>query len=129
MWYELEEIGQSDSDVLLIKVRVTADSPWFSGHFPGEPILPGIAQLGMVFDAVAKAAEGKIKLKRVRSVKFKQAIRPGDHLKIVVSPREDEAESYSFRVMLGEEVACSGVMTFEAGVKLRERTGTCSAQP
>jgi 3-hydroxyacyl-[acyl-carrier-protein] dehydratase len=113
MWYEVEETGQSDPRVLSVGVRVPADSPWFSGHFPGEPILPGIAQLGMVFDAIARAGDRKPTIKSISRVRFKRAIRPDDHLKIIAAPRGDEVESYNFRIMHEEEVVCSGAMTFQ----------------
>ena len=113
MWYEVEDIGQSDPCVLSMKVRVPADSPWFCGHFPGEPILPGIAQLGMVFDAIRRAADRKLAIQSVSRVRFKQTIRPDDHLKILAARRGEEAESYSFRILHEEEVVCSGVMTFQ----------------
>ncbi|MEW6666884.1 MAG: hypothetical protein AB1512_16905 [Thermodesulfobacteriota bacterium] len=96
-----------------MNVRVPANSPWFCGHFPGEPILPGIAQLGMVVDAIARASHRKRTLRSVSRVRFKQAIRPDDHLKIIAAPRKDEAESYNFRILHEEEVVCSGVMTFQ----------------
>lgn len=113
MWYEVENTGQSDSCVLFAEVRIPADSPWFCGHFPGEPILPGIAQLGMVFDAIARAGDRKRSIKSVSRVRFKQVIRPDDRLRIIAAPRKDEVESYNFRIMLEEEVVCSGVMTFQ----------------
>jgi 3-hydroxymyristoyl/3-hydroxydecanoyl-(acyl carrier protein) dehydratase len=67
----------------------------------------------MVFDAIARAGDRKRSIKSVSRVRFKQAIRPDDHLKIIASPKRDDAESYNFRIMHGEEVVCSGVMTFQ----------------
>lgn len=100
-----------DSGVLFAKVRVPGDSPWFWGHFPGEPILPGIAQLGMVLDTISRAGDRELKIQSVSRVRFKQAIRPGDHLKITASLKENEASAYNFRITIAEEVVCSGVMT------------------
>jgi 3-hydroxymyristoyl/3-hydroxydecanoyl-(acyl carrier protein) dehydratase len=110
MWYEVMKTGQSEACVVFAQIRVPADSPWFCGHFPGEPILPGIAQLGMVFDAIAQASNRKLKIRSVSRVRFKKAIRPNDHLTITAARQEDGKESYQFRIMLQEEVVCSGVM-------------------
>lgn len=120
MWYELEETGHSDSSVLLAKARVPSDSPWFCGHFPGEPILPGIAQLGMVFDAITRGVGRKLVIRSVSRVRFKQAVRPGDRLEIVAAPRKDEVESYRFRITIEKEVVCSGVMTFQGSPESKE---------
>jgi 3-hydroxymyristoyl/3-hydroxydecanoyl-(acyl carrier protein) dehydratase len=113
MWYEVEDAGQSEARVLSMKIRVPANSPWFCGHFPGEPILPGIAQLGMVFDAISRSNDRKLTLRSVSRVRFKQAIRPDDRLKITAAPKRDDVDSYTFRIMHEEEVVCSGVMTFQ----------------
>ena len=113
MWYEVGKTGQLDSSVLFAEIRVPADSPWFCGHFPGEPILPGIAQLGMVYDAIARSDDRKLSIKSVSRVRFKQAIRPDDHLRITAAPRRDETDSYNFRIMIEEAVVCSGVMTLQ----------------
>jgi 3-hydroxymyristoyl/3-hydroxydecanoyl-(acyl carrier protein) dehydratase len=64
-------------------------------------------------DAVARAGARQPTIKSVSRVRFKRAIRPDDHLKIIAAPRKEEAESYNFRIMIEEEVVCSGVMTFQ----------------
>ena len=112
-WYMLNNLNQSDLNEISADIQVQPDSPWFRGHFPGEPILPGIAQLGMVFDAITKSCNQDLKISSVHRVRFKQIIRPDDHLKIIVRPLEKKAGSYSFRIMVEEELACSGVMTVE----------------
>jgi len=110
--------------MLFAEVRVPADSHWFCGHFPGEPILPGIAQLGMVYDLLARAADPKRPIKSVSRVRFKQAIRPDDRLKIFASFRKEEVDSYSFRIMIEEEVVCSGVMTLQGAPDRAVLTGS-----
>jgi 3-hydroxyacyl-[acyl-carrier-protein] dehydratase len=85
------------------------DSLWFSGHFPDEPILPGIAQLAMVSEAIGRLHEN-LKIKCVRRVKFRQIIKPNDRLKLNVKQAADHPERFDFRIMREGEVACSGIM-------------------
>jgi len=113
MWYTPENYKQSESDEITVDVRVPADSFWFSGHFPGEPILPGVAQLGMVFAAIQKFETRKLKVLSISRVRFKQIVRPKDQIKIVLSPRKGWPGSYYFRLALEKELTCSGVMTVE----------------
>ena len=113
MWYLLKEISQSKDNEISADIRVPSDSPWFDGHFPGEPILPGVAQIGMVFDAIRKARNPDLKISSVRRVRFKRIIRPDDQLKIIAAPLKKEAGSYSFRILIQDEVVCSGMMTVE----------------
>ena len=113
MWYELKNLKQSDSKEISADILVPPNSPWFCGHFPGEPILPGIAQLGMVLDAINQSGNRKSKISSVSRVRFKQIIRPNDHLRLIAAPRKDHAGSFSFRIMAKEELVCSGIMTVE----------------
>jgi 3-hydroxyacyl-[acyl-carrier-protein] dehydratase len=113
MWYMLEEMNRSEENEISADIHVPPDSPWFDGHFPGEPILPGVAQIGMVFDAIRKARNPNLKISSVRRVRFKRIIRPDDQLKIIAAPLKKEAGSYSFRILIQDEVVCSGMMTVE----------------
>ncbi len=124
MWYVLKSLNQADSKEISADIQIPRDSTWFSGHFPGDPILPGIAQLGMVFDAIHQLCNRNMKISSINRVRFKQIIRPDDHLEIIVVPRENYAESYSFRIMVGEKLACSGVMTLESGMRDKRKAST-----
>ncbi len=55
MWYMLKEMSRSEENEISAGIHVSSDSPWFDGHFPGEPILPGVAQIGMVLDVIRNA--------------------------------------------------------------------------
>jgi 3-hydroxyacyl-[acyl-carrier-protein] dehydratase len=113
MWYILKEINRSEANEISADIHVRSDSPWFDGHFPAEPILPGVAQIGMVFDVIRKARKPDLKISSVRRVRFKRIIRPDDQLKIIAAPLKQEIGAYSFRILIQDETVCSGVMTVE----------------
>ena len=119
MWYILKGINRSEENEISADIHVPSDSPWFAGHFPGDPILPGVAQIGMVFDAIRKARNQDLKISSVRRVRFKRIIRPDDQLKIIAAPLKQEVGSYSFRILIQDETVCSGVMTVENQNELR----------
>jgi 3-hydroxymyristoyl/3-hydroxydecanoyl-(acyl carrier protein) dehydratase len=96
---------------------VPPDSSWFSGHFPGEPILPGIAQLGMVFDAINQSKQQNLRICSISRVRFKQIIRPNDQLRVFATLKKDHTGSYQFHITVEEELVCSGVL------KVETRTG------
>lgn len=69
------------------KKCVTYNEPFFAGHFPGEPVMPGVliiealAQVGAV--AILSLPENKGKLAffgGIKEAKFKGMVKPGDVL-------------------------------------------------
>lgn len=109
-WHSIKNLKQSASNEISANVEIGPDSPWFSGHFPGDPILPGIAQLGIIFEAIEQSSNQKLVVSGFSRVKFNQGIRSQDQLRVVITPVEKNAGSYSFRLMAEEELACRGMI-------------------
>jgi UDP-3-O-[3-hydroxymyristoyl] N-acetylglucosamine deacetylase/3-hydroxyacyl-[acyl-carrier-protein] dehydratase len=82
------EIGE---DTLTAIKNVTINEPFFQGHYPGKPVMPGVMQV----EAMAQAA-GVLLLRRMTmegktalfmscdKVKWRKPVRPGDQLSITV---------------------------------------------
>jgi 3-hydroxyacyl-[acyl-carrier-protein] dehydratase len=71
---------------------VTINEPFFQGHFPGYPLMPGVLQLEALAQAGAVAAlslpefAGKLILfAGIDKVRFKRQVRPGDTLRLETS--------------------------------------------
>ena len=56
------------------RVEIAADSPFFAGHFPGHPILPGIAHPLLV----VRALDRELRIAEIASLKLRSPVRPGD---------------------------------------------------
>lgn len=81
--------------------NVTINEPFFMGHFPGNPVMPGVLQL----EAMAQAA-GIMMLRHVSSedklayfmsadkVKFRKAIKPGDQVQIDVKITKSRGQKF-----------------------------------
>ena len=110
MWYQLIDIASDDKGDIRAHIEVPAASPWFDGHFPGEPVLPGLAQISMVCDVIRNVSEGELWVSHVSRVRFKRIIRPDDRLKIIASPLKEKADAVSFRIQIQGDLVCSGVM-------------------
>jgi 3-hydroxyacyl-[acyl-carrier-protein] dehydratase len=113
-WSLLKEIKVSNHNYIEALADVPADSPWFSGHFPGEPILPGIALIYMTEQAIiqdALARGEQVQLHALKRVRFTRPVRPGETLSISISGEEaGEDILFSFKVANKENVVCSGAI-------------------
>ncbi|MFT5699145.1 MAG: 3-hydroxyacyl-[acyl-carrier-protein] dehydratase [Desulforhopalus sp.] len=96
---------------MVASVAIDGNSPWFSGHFPDNPILPGIAQLKMVADLISTSGEGNLCLTGVTRVKFRKIVKPGEVLDINVTSG-NKKDQYIFKITSGDQDVCSGWMFF-----------------
>ena len=63
-----------------LRFKATEKLPYFEGHFPGWPILPGVAQVQMVFTEAARYLKTPLSVSCVSNLKFMSLIRPGTDL-------------------------------------------------
>lgn len=95
---------------LCITRRVAADHPAFAGHFPGQPLWPGVLLLAEVLEAVQASPALAVRLGErptVAQAKFLAPVGPGDELGILL---HDEARGLRFEVRRGEVLAASGLL-------------------
>ncbi len=107
MWYTVIAANRDNDGAVLAKVTTDAQSPWFAGHFPGDPILPGIAQLHMVTECIERVLQQKLLLQDLARVKFKKLIRPGDVLDIHATAGNQD-NNYIFSIQHNNQQVCSG---------------------
>jgi 3-hydroxymyristoyl/3-hydroxydecanoyl-(acyl carrier protein) dehydratase len=112
MWYTLSKLERNSEQELVGEVMTDADSPWYDGHFPGDPVLPGIGQLDMVAELIRHLSGRELVVNGLSRVKFRRRILPGELLVIAAAAGKAE-NSYSFRITTGkEQLVSSGIMKF-----------------
>jgi UDP-3-O-[3-hydroxymyristoyl] N-acetylglucosamine deacetylase/3-hydroxyacyl-[acyl-carrier-protein] dehydratase len=109
-------------DALVAIKNVTINEPYFTGHFPENPVMPGVLQL----EAMAQAA-GIIMLRRgteggksaffmsADKVKFRRPVRPGDQLIInakIVKVRSGKMAQAECTCSVGGQVVSSAELMF-----------------
>ena len=86
--------------------RVPVDHPAFAGHFPGQPILPGVVLLDRAL-LVAQAQDGRHEgCWQVSQAKFLSPCGPGDELGFAL--RLGPRDGYAFIVRCGDRDVASG---------------------
>jgi 3-hydroxyacyl-[acyl-carrier-protein] dehydratase len=110
--------------------NVTCSEPFFTGHFPGNPVMPGVliiealAQAGGLLTTLTAKAEGDDRegeklfyLVKVDNAKFTRQVMPGDRLELEVELRRvirNMAMYAGIARVDGEQVACAEILCAEA---------------
>lgn len=97
LWVDtIVELGEVKAET---RKTIPQDLPFFEGHYPGNPIVPGVILCEAVFQTGALLMgnlikndpenEGKVPvLTRIENAKFKKIVRPGDTITITVNLKE-----------------------------------------
>lgn len=114
---------ESGSHLHAVK-NITFNEPQFTGHFPDNPVMPGV----LIVEAMAQASGilmyltlGRVPgpneanyLVGVDNARFKQIVMPGDRLDIHITmgPSKRGISKFSAKAMVGDNLACEAdIMT------------------
>jgi 3-hydroxyacyl-[acyl-carrier-protein] dehydratase len=127
----IDRITEFEPKVRLQAIKnVTINEPFFQGHFPGVPIMPGV----LVIEAMAQAGavlmlsemedrESRLAVfTGIEKAKFRRQVTPGDQLRIEVKVlafkmRLGRMEASAF---VGDKLACEAILTCQIVPKKRE---------
>jgi 3-hydroxyacyl-[acyl-carrier-protein] dehydratase len=106
-------------DYLIALKNVTINEPFFVGHFPGNPIMPGVLML----ESLAQASAILSNLSRtpadgheflyyfagIDNAKFKQVVTPGDQLRLSVTLMAQKRDFWRMHgeAYVGDKLVCS----------------------
>ena len=114
----IDEVVECDDVGKIVAVKkITRDEYYFAGHFPGNPIMPGVIQVetiaqtaGILSIQLALAQGHKVLplLTSIEKTKFRKVVRPGDVLRIEAFLVQQRRLSGKFRgrILVDGKVTC-----------------------
>ncbi len=118
----VDKIVECDKQKRIVGIKnLTFNEPFFQGHFPGRPVMPGVLQL----EAMAQTAgvllnqfshhEGQIAYYlSIDNVRFRRILQPGDQMRIEVELTKMRLSMARFRC----RILCDGDVCSEAEIML-----------
>lgn len=97
-----------NKDGITGQFNIPANSLWFEGHFPGEPVLPGVSMLCMIQDLIRKA-NPDINITGLRRIRFRQLVHENELLDMKITWEEGNgSKSASFDITSNGNLISSG---------------------
>ena len=102
--------------------NVSWNEPYFAGHFPGDPVMPGVLQiealaqaagiLGFMTQPDLKARGGGVLLMGLDKVRFRRKVVPGDVLRLEVTVVQTRGKTWKVQgeASVGTERAASALI-------------------
>ena len=115
---------EANKRILGIK-NVTINEPFFQGHFPGHPVMPGVlviealAQTGGILTQLSHQTDSSGKLfylVKIDNAKFSRMVVPGDQLSLEVELKRTIRNMALYQGIArvdGEQVACADILCAE----------------
>lgn len=122
----VDRVDNLSDEKIVARKMVTANEPFFAGHFPGNPIMPGV----LIVEALAQAgallvapqvgfdpARQVIYFMAIDKVKFRKPVVPGDALVLEVVPLRKGGSVWKMRGEAKVDGALVAEAEFLAGIK------------
>ena len=74
-----------------LDLRIPPDLAFLEGHFPGHPVVAGVAQVHFVMQAIAEHTGSPPRLESLEALKFRQLLLPGETVRLALRLGEDDA--------------------------------------
>jgi 3-hydroxyacyl-[acyl-carrier-protein] dehydratase len=124
----VDRVDTVDGDTLVARKMVTINEPFFAGHFPGNPVMPGVLILEALAQAGALLAAPQVNFDPARQAiyfmaidkaKFRKPVVPGDLLVLEVRSLRKGSVIWKMRGEAKVEGEVVAEAEFVAGIKDR----------
>ena len=116
----VDRIIECDDEKRIVGIKnVTINEPFFQGHFPGHPVMPGVLQLeamaqvaGILMNRIVGTGDGLPFFMSIDKAKFRQVVKPGDQLRIEIDVQKLRLKTVRFnaRILVDDKVASQAEM-------------------
>ncbi|HTL62410.1 MAG TPA: 3-hydroxyacyl-ACP dehydratase FabZ [Nitrospira sp.] len=118
----VDRVLELDPDRRIVGIKnVTVNEPFFQGHFPGRPVMPGVlileamAQVGglLAFKSLGAASRPVVYLTGVDGAKFRKPVVPGDRLRFEIDVLKKRSPFWKMagKAYVETELVCEAEVT------------------
>ncbi len=75
-FYTLKNLDFSDKAIIKAIIEINPEHNIFKGHFPGNPVVPGVCIIQLMKEVLEEAFDKKLRLEKGTNIKFLEIINP-----------------------------------------------------
>lgn len=94
--FDFRVLNSESENSATISWKVSGELPYLDGHFPGKPVVPGIALIDAALHAVQIKTQQNYTLSGVKSAKFGDLIEPGTTLELRLQRKSENEWDVQF---------------------------------
>jgi len=128
----IDEIVEISEDGAVARLTISPELPFFEGHYPGNPIMPGVLLCESVFQTGAIYLAEKLGsdalnvdkvtpvLSRIRDARFKRMVLPGDTIEVTVKEKDQIGKFYNLTGEIRKEGKTAVTVSFALAMVPKE---------
>lgn len=118
----VDRVVECDFEKHIVALKnITFNEPYFEGHFPGHPVMPGVLQLealaqvgGILLNKIHDRKGAVAYFISVDNARFRRMVRPGDQLRMEVNFLKARMRMAKVRgtIHVGDDLTCEADLMF-----------------
>lgn len=108
-FYTIEDGPETTDTAIRATIRLNPDHAIFAGHFPGQPVVPGVCMLQIIRELLESALQRTIQLVKASNIKFLTVLTPTAHEVVGVHINFESSED---GILVSEATISSGADRF-----------------
>ena len=102
-YYTIKNVGKQEDGATLFHVSLRADSAVYQGHFPGQPVSPGVCNIQLIKECAEQVVGKPLLMNNLHQCRLTTLVTPLDHREVEVRLFLEEKEpGYKLKATLGK---------------------------
>ena len=102
-YYTIENVSKPENGIVRFEISLKADCQVYEGHFPGEPVSPGVCNIQMIKECAEQVAGKSLLLNNLQQCRLTTLVTPIQHPQVEVTILlEEKGDAYKLKATIGK---------------------------
>lgn len=102
-YYTIENVSKQEDGTVRFVATLNADCQVYEGHFPGEPVSPGVCNIQMIKECAEQVAGKPLLLNNLQQCRLTTLVTPIRHPQVEITVLlEEKGETYKLKATIGQ---------------------------